>query len=50
MKKQHWYEVAIALIILVILASVVFHANKTQKQPLTPPESLHAPRDYILIE
>ena len=50
MKKQYWYEIAIALIILVILASVVFHANKTQKQPLTPPESLHAPRDYILIE
>ena len=36
MEKQHWYEIIMAFIILVILASVVFHANKTQKQPPNP--------------
>ena len=50
MKKELWYEIVMAVIILVMLASVVLHANKTQKQPLTPPESLYTPRDYILIE
>ena len=48
MKKDLWYEIIMAFVLLLVLASVAFHARKNQKAPLTPPESLYTPHERLV--
>jgi len=45
---KYWYEIVMAIVILVILASLAFHARKGRKNVPSPPESFYMPYDRTM--
>jgi len=45
---KYWHEIVMAVVILIILASLAFHARKERRSMPTPPESFYTPYDRVM--